>query len=168
MHASRRPHQCFETLGGDGAPALVADAVGVFFELLQRPVDLARDLVELACGHRPSHLQDRVGCVIAGALAELHLDPRRPNGLRELGQLLSEVLAARLEQRYELVSSHNLSKSGIAAPAVRRRAPASLRRYAAAAPITVIPRRPLADASGTAGHSLREIRRALAPRRGPG
>ena len=42
LHASRRPHQCFEPLGGDGAPALVADAVGVFFELLERPVDLAR------------------------------------------------------------------------------------------------------------------------------
>jgi hypothetical protein len=42
--------------------------------------------------------------MVAGALAELHLDSRSPHRLGELGELGREVVAARFEQRYDLIS----------------------------------------------------------------
>ena len=90
--------------GAIGLAAAVADAVGAVLELLERPGDLVRDLVKLAGGHGPGHLQHGVGGVVAGALAELHLDPGRADRLGELGELGGEVVAARLEQRYDFIS----------------------------------------------------------------
>jgi len=42
--------------------------------------------------------------MVTGALAELHLDTGCPHRLRELGELAGELIAARFEERKNLIS----------------------------------------------------------------
>jgi hypothetical protein len=84
---ARRPRERLKALGCDWLLAVVACPVGVFLELVESPAEVNCDVGQLTGRDRAGHLQDGVRGVVAGALAELHLDARSPNRFGKLGQL---------------------------------------------------------------------------------
>jgi hypothetical protein len=103
-HTAMCPHHRLQALFADRLPTLITDSVGVLLELLENTVDVGCNLLQLAGGHGPLHLQHGIGGVVAGALSELHLDSGGAHRLGQLAKLHREFVTVRPQLRYQLVS----------------------------------------------------------------
>jgi len=104
-HTAGRGRHGLQPLGADGYPTVVAQAVGPFIHLHERPVDLGERGGDGASGGCGADSLDGLGGALTDALPERQVGSCL-RGFRQFGKLLGELAPTCLQKDLNLFQSH--------------------------------------------------------------